>query len=202
MTDLETLAKGTETEEGRIEGAWLDTYLDLKAAGLHWKKAAFAAWYQAPKGSRKPSTMVELANLLNYKSEQVFYKWQHQDWFQELGIERARQAIFARYIGDVDRATINAALIEFGSAGVAARKLFYEQAGFDRQRLEITGEDGGPIEVNDSRYANLSDAALDAAIARRLAGLDSGAGAPETSEGTGRASQDDPGSEGAQPPNP
>lgn len=145
MTDLETLAKGKEDEEGRIEGAWLDTYLDLMAAGLHWKKAAFAAWYNAPKMTRQPQTMVDLAKLLNYKSEQIFYKWTHQDWFQKLGIERARQAIFARYIGDVDRATINAALTEFGSPGVASRKLFYEQAGFDRQRLEITGEDGEPI---------------------------------------------------------
>lgn len=125
---IETYATGTLNSKGQLEGAWLDTYLDLKAAGLHYKKAAFAAWFAAPKGSRKPATMRELAELLNYKSEQVFYKWQNADWFQEIGIERARQSIFQRYIADVDRKTIASAMTEDGSAGVAARKLFYEQA--------------------------------------------------------------------------
>lgn len=125
---IETYATGTRNSQGQLEGAWLDTYLDLCASGLHWKKAAFAAWFNAPKGSRKPATMRELAELLNYKSEQVFYKWQNADWFRESGIEHARQAIFRRYIADIDRKTIASALTEDGSAGVAARKLFYEQA--------------------------------------------------------------------------
>lgn len=126
---IEYIATGIgNLETKKVEGAWLDTYLDLCAAGLHWKKAAFVAWYNAPKTSRQPETMRELAELLNYKSEQVFYKWQNADWFQESGIERARQSIFQRHIADVDRRTIGAALFEFGSAGVAARKLFYEQA--------------------------------------------------------------------------
>lgn len=150
--DLETLAKGTKDSEGRIEGAWLDMYLDLKAAGLHWKKAAFVAWYNAPKASRQPTTMKDLSELLNYKSEQVFYKWQHQDWFKDIGIEKSRESIFVRYVADVDRATIAAALTETGSPGVQARKLFYEQLSPPVVRVEQSGPDGGPIETRQSEH--------------------------------------------------
>ncbi len=146
---IEHLAAGIGNLETKtVEGAWLDTYIDLCAAGLHWKKAAFAAWYNAPKTSRRPETMRELAELLNYKSEQVFYKWQNADWFQESGIEKARQSIFQRHIADVDRKTIASAMTEDGSAGVAARRLFYEQAKL-----------AAPVEV---------DVSLDSAFERAL----------------------------------
>lgn len=126
--DLEPLAQALDDEGKPTAGAWLDTYLDLKAAGLHWKKAAFAAWYNAPKQARQPRTMRELATLLNYKSEQTFYDWQKQPWFRELGIDKLRQLIFQKHIGDVDRKVIHSALTETGSAGVQAARLFYEQA--------------------------------------------------------------------------
>lgn len=167
MSELERYAKGHRNNDGHVEGAWFDTYLDLKAAGLHWKKAAFSAWYNAPKSSRQPGTMVQLAELLNYKSEQVFYKWKQADWFQELGIEQYRESIFTRYVADVDRKTIAAALTEDGSPGVAARKLFYEQAGLDRQSLEITGRDGEEIKhkmiVSSAEIAQLAKEAAAAA---------------------------------------
>lgn len=117
-------AHGTPDATGEIHGAWLDSYYDLRAAGLDWRKAAFAAWYNAPKASRRPGTMRELAALLNYASEQVFYKWQKQDWFQELGIDNLRQSIFNKHMSDVDRATVAAAL----TGSHLDRKLFYEQA--------------------------------------------------------------------------
>ena len=72
-------------------GAWLDAYLDLKAAGLTWKRAAFAAWVNAPKSARQPRTMKELAALLNLKSEQIFYRWQQEAWFRDSGIDKLRQ---------------------------------------------------------------------------------------------------------------
>jgi len=109
-------------------GAWLDAYLDLKAAGLTWKRAAFAAWVNAPKSARQPRTMKELAALLNLKSEQIFYRWQQEAWFRDSGIDKLRQMIFQKFVADIDRKTIHAAMVEDGSPGVAARRLFYEQA--------------------------------------------------------------------------
>jgi hypothetical protein len=131
LTPIEWAASGTPDPDQPDQppaGAWLDSYHDLKATGLHWKKAAFAAWFNAPKAARQPKTMRELAMLLNYASEQVFYKWQRQPWFAAAGIDKLRQAIFQRFIGDVDRKTIAGALTESGTPGVAARRLFYEQA--------------------------------------------------------------------------
>lgn len=124
-------------------GAWLDSYLDLKAAGLDWKKAAFAAWVNAPKSARQPRTMRELAALLNLKSEQVFYKWQQAPWFHEVGIDKLRQMIFQKFIGDVDRKTVHAAMVEDGSGGVAARRLFYEQAKLSAP----TGSEADPLHI-------------------------------------------------------
>lgn len=140
-------------------GAWLDAYLDLKAAGLPWKKAAFAAWFSAPKSTRQPGTMKELAALLNLKSEQVFYKWQQQAWFKDSGVDKLRQLIFQKYIGDVDRKSISEALNESGAAGVAARRLFYEQA-----KLAT-----GPVEVDvpvDSNFERVLRAAYGGAGAQ------------------------------------
>lgn len=127
-------------------GAWLDSYLDLRAAGLDWRKAAFAAWTNAPKSARQPRTMKELAELLNLKSEQVFYKWQQAAWFRETGVDKLRQMIFQKFIGDVDRKTVHAAMVEDGSAGVAARRLFYEQS-----RLAVPVEVDLPADSNFER---------------------------------------------------
>ena len=164
MNKIEDIAAG-ETVNGVIRGGWLDSYLDLRAAGLHWKKAAFAAWYNAPKRHRKPRTMRELAELLNYKSEQVFYKWQNQEWFKTLGIDLYRERIFQRYVGDVDRATIRAAIHDEGGAGVQARKLFYEQLMPPSLRIEHSGPQGGPIQT---RYESLSDDELNNALREAL----------------------------------
>lgn len=147
MADIELIAAGTSDDPNqRAEGAWLDSYLDLVASGLYWKKAAFAAWFNAPKNSRRPGTLKELAELLNYKSEQVFYKWQQQAWFREKGLDKLRQMIFQRHIGEVDRQTISEAAKETGSAGVAARRLFYEQA-----RLAVPVEVDVPVDSNFER---------------------------------------------------
>lgn len=119
-------AQRAEIEKQATAGGWLDSYLGLKASGLFWKKAAFVAWYAAPKKKRKPENQEELAGLLNFKSPDVFQKWRHQDWFKALGVEKLRESIFVDNLVDVDRATIEAALNESGRAGVQARKLFYD----------------------------------------------------------------------------
>jgi hypothetical protein len=192
---VDQIAHGIVDSDGRVVGAWLDAFLDLQAAGLHWKKAAFVAWDNAPKTTRQPQTMVELAELLHYKSEQVFYKWRKQKWYQELGVEQYRRAIFGRYLADVDRATIGAALNESGSAGVQARKLFYEQMTPPALRIEHSGPDGGPIETRTAQYDTLSDDELEAALRRALdagAAFDGAAAAValDADDGGGAAADD------------
>ena len=146
LTPIEFAATGTPDPDHPDKppaGAWLDSYLDLIASGLHWKKAAFVAWSNAPKPHRLPRTLRELAALLNYQSEQVFYKWQQQAWFRDKGLDKLRQAIFQRFIGDVDRKTISEAMYESGSPGVAARRLFYEQA----KLAQPVGSEDDPLHV-------------------------------------------------------
>lgn len=135
---LEELAKGQADENGVLQGGWLNTYLDLKLAGLHWKKAAFIAWQAAPKATRRPRTMRELATELGYKTEQVFYRWKKEAWFAEIDPDKLRRAKLANFLADVDERTVTAAMVETGAPGVAARKLYYELAGvLNPARLDI-----------------------------------------------------------------
>lgn len=120
------------TEAQARSGGWLAAYLDLKAHGLHWKKAAFCAWFSASKSARLPKTLEDLAELLNYKSSWVFHKWKKQAWFRELGIDRLRESILLQHLADVDRRTIEAAL----TGTVADRRLFYEQIREARPDIE------------------------------------------------------------------
>lgn len=130
-------------EQQSKSGGWLNAYLDLHANGLEWRKAVFCAWYNAPKPNRQPETQSQLAELLNYKSPQVFYKWQKQSWFRELGIDRLRESILLQHLADIDRRTIDDAKAADGTAGVAARRLFYEQV--DKARPDVAEEDGVQI---------------------------------------------------------
>ncbi len=147
-------------------GGWLSAYLDLKAAGLPWKKAAYAAWFSAPKSAREPKRLeakrddagriieAGLDSLLGYASGQVFHKWRRQPWFFELGIDHLRESILLDNLADVDSRTISEAKTLDGAPGVQARKLFYEELFKRAQRLELSGV----IEVKDVR--DLSDEEL------------------------------------------
>jgi hypothetical protein len=189
----------SEIEVTALEGGWLQAFRDLRAHGLHWKKAAFAAWYNAPKSERKPDTQEALAELLNYKSPQVFYKWQKQEWFRELGIDRLREAIMLRHLGDVDRKTIQAALNEDGGPGVQARRLFYEQIIMPKQGVEISGPDGGPVQTKDASLTDEERAERIMALFERARARRAGPAADSPGAGgEGQAEGDDSGSGGGE----
>lgn len=159
---MNTVDKST-IENTAETGGWLSAYLDLKANGLHWKKAAYAAWFSAPKTSREPKRLeakrdetgkiIEpgLDSLLGYASGQVFHKWRRQPWFMEMGIDHLRESILLDSLAEVDLRTISEAKTLDGSPGVQARKLFYEELFKRAQRVELSGAGGGPIEVKDVR---------------------------------------------------
>ena len=147
------MTKAADFEQVANEGGWLNAYLDLRSMGLPWKKAAFVAWDASPKQTRQPDTMLALAYLPNYKSEQVFYKWRQQDWYEQIGVNQLRMSIFTQHLAEVDRATIQAAV----SGTHQDRKLFYEQAG------------RGPVVLPDFDTAQQTDAAFERALERAYA---------------------------------
>lgn len=124
------------TEKEAEESGWLSAYRDLLAHGLTWKKAAFCAWFAAPKDARQPETQEKLARLLNYKSVQVFYTWRKKAWFRELGIDRLSESILTEYLADINRAVIDAAL----TGNVHDRRLYFER--LDKARPDVAEDEG------------------------------------------------------------
>lgn len=131
MSDLQD-----STEKQAEESGWLGAYRDLKAHGLNWKKAAFCAWFAAPKDARRPKTQEKLAKLLNYKSVQVFYSWRKKAWFRELGVDRLSESILTQHLADVNRAVIDAAL----TGNVHDRRLYFER--LDKARPDVAEDEG------------------------------------------------------------
>lgn len=131
---IELAAAGQSDESGEIKGAYLGHMYDLISSGICGKgatarnRAAYAAWYSAPKKYRLPQTQNELAELINLKSDQVFYNWRHSDWWPK-AISRAGLALLEEYNADAHRRLIHLALTEGGSPGVAALRLFFERGG-------------------------------------------------------------------------
>lgn len=130
MSDLQDSAEKQAEESG-----WLGAYRDLKAHGLNWKKAAFCAWFAAPKDARRPKTQEKLAKLLNYKSVQTFYVWRKKAWFRELGVDRLSESILTQHLADVNRAVIDAAL----TGNVHDRRLYFER--LDRARPDVAEDE-------------------------------------------------------------
>lgn len=131
MSDLQD-----SVEKQADESGWLSAYRDLKAHGLYWKKAAFAAWFSAPKDARRPRTQEKLAKLLNYKSVQTFYAWRKKAWFRKLGVDRLTESLLTQHLADINRAVIDAAL----TGNVADRRLYFER--LDRARPDVADDEG------------------------------------------------------------
>lgn len=134
LTPLEQAAAGQPDENGEIHGAYMGHMYDLISSGICGKgeaarrRAAYAAWYSAPKQYRQPRTQNELAELLNLKSDQVFYNWKHSKWWGE-AINRVGLELLEQFNADAHRRLIHLALSETGGAGVQALRLFFERGG-------------------------------------------------------------------------
>lgn len=196
---LEQAAAGQE-ENGKIRGAWLMHYYDLVASGIcSRKQAAYAAWYSAPKATRRPKTQEELAGLLNYKSAQIFFKWRQQEWWQE-AINQTGLALLEDYNADAHRRLIDLALNEGGGAGVAALRLYFERL----QQIK-PGEltlSGKAIENTVNVVMALSDDELDSELERleqKRKGPVFATAEGERAAGAGTAAGADPDGEGGEP---
>ena len=89
-----------------------------------WKKAAFIAWLAAPRQSRQPATMTELANLLSV-SRETLWSWKNKNPEIDNMISRLRYDVLSAHLSDVDSVTIRQATSVDGT--VAARELFYRR---------------------------------------------------------------------------
>ena len=67
-------ARAAFVEQKKVPG-WFDEYLKLIDLGWPWRVACYMAWAAAPKISRQPTTLDELAVMLGLRSPRVIYTW-------------------------------------------------------------------------------------------------------------------------------
>lgn len=125
---------------------------------------------------------MELAKLLGYESEQVFYKWQHRDWYRQLVKSvRAVRILELQQLADQQLEH----LLENGGekVKVAAIQIVYQQV-HHQESLAVDNDRPARVAGGDDEFDTLSDDDLRAEeerLARILAERErtqAGAGAP------------------------
>lgn len=148
--------------------AWEAMYRDLleerteeDKARWDWRKALYIAWSCVPTHDRWPKYEYELAEqFLGLSNTRTIRQWKEKDPEIEQRIAEGPKKALLSHIADVMAAL----------AGVAAspdprchqdRKLFLEITGQYKPsgKVELTGEDGGPIDVRE--VSELSDEELE-----------------------------------------
>lgn len=156
--------ESVEAGPGRLEEIGLSGYQDLYwglcRQGWRWQKAAYMAWRAAPRGSRRPKTQYELAEMLGYAGDKIFRLWLNKpdQGPQMLAIIRnAGQAVFEAHLADVDWVTICQA--KAPDSSTSERELFYKRY---RELVGETGQRG----LDDDGLDNLSDDEIEAELER------------------------------------
>ncbi len=166
---------------------WWPIVEDLIAAGLTWRKAVYVAWRICPKSIRWPKTIEELAtDILGLSSARTIRKWHQNDPRIEEFIGKWRmKPVMDRLSDSLDAMFAMAA--KHTPEGNRDRRLHFEVAGIIkvRQRLELMGEGGGPIQVK-----NLDDE-YQRDMAEMLKKLNPGDAAPELNPDNDIASDED-----------
>lgn len=121
-----------------------------RTGGNTWAMAAFAVWRALPKMLRQPRTQADLAGLLGFTSEKVFYKWMRQ--YPDLFVQSTSglQAMIHEFLPDVLWASI-ASATQDGAQGFQDRKMLLSIAGVttDKAERSLTGEPGRPVVVQN-----------------------------------------------------
>ena len=144
---------------------WWEDYLELRARGLDWRKAAYVAWASSPTRARWPKTLEQLAtDVLRLRSDRTIRKWKENNPDLEDMITLVQIAPMLRHRRDVIDALVAVAVRKDPEAH-RDRKLFLEMTGDykPRQVREMTGEGGGPIDFRET-FGELSDEELDQLI--------------------------------------
>jgi hypothetical protein len=143
---------------------WWEDYLALRAEGITWRKAVYIAWRISPVKGRWPKTVEELAvDVLGMHSGRAVRKWHHTDPKVEELIGNYRMTPVMDHLSDSIAAML-AVAAKHDATGNRDRKLHFELAGIlkTRQALEVMGEGGGPVQVQnlDEEYQRDMDALL------------------------------------------
>jgi hypothetical protein len=128
---------------------WAADYLELRAAGWHWRKAVFIAWASMPKAKRIPETQKELATeVLGLKSAHTISKWKRKYPEIEDAIMERQAAPLLKYRADVFEALGQVAKMVDPRAK-PDRQLFLEMTGDykPRQAVDLGNEDDEAFEV-------------------------------------------------------
>jgi hypothetical protein len=130
---------------------WWEDYLALRAEGITWRKAVYIAWRVSPVKGRQPKTIEELAvDVLGMRSARAVRKWHQTDPKVEELIARFRMSPVMDHLTDSLEAMFSVAA-KHTPEGNRDRRLHFEIAGIlkTRQALELMGQGGGPIQVQD-----------------------------------------------------
>lgn len=133
-----------ELQVRRGECPWWEDYLELRAEGWDWRKAAYIAWAASPAVGRWPGTQEELADrVLGLRSDRTIRKWREKDAGLEKRIETLQVAPLLRHRRDVIDALVTVAR-DPDPKSHPDRKLFLEMTGDyrPRQQTELTGKGG------------------------------------------------------------
>jgi len=139
---------------GRLRSLYVDMIEVLAQAGHTggnaWAMAAFAVWRAMPKTKRQPHTQAELATLLGFTSEQVFYKWMRQ--YPDLFVRSSSglQVMIREFLPDVLWASIRSATGD-GAQGFQDRKLLMAMGGMTTDRVEqaLVGDASRPVALRN-----------------------------------------------------
>jgi len=139
----------------KTKPAWWEDYLELRRGGLDWRKAAYVAWASSPTRGRWPKTIEQLAaDVLGLRSDRTIRKWKENNPELEDMIATAQIAPMLKHRRDVIDALVAVARRHDPKAHLD-RKLFLVMTRDYKPgvALALTGEGGGPIEIDlDAEY--------------------------------------------------
>lgn len=163
--------------------AWEDYYYELLAeqvevekpdgskkrvARWDWRKALYIAWHSVPASKRWPKYEVQLIDLLGLTNTRTIRQWKAKDPEIEERIADGPKKLLVGHIADVMEALVTVAKLPDPKA-FQDRKLFLEMTKQYTGKLEVTGEDGGPVElehrVNSEQFAEMMHQAQSLATA-------------------------------------
>jgi hypothetical protein len=108
---------------------WWTEYLDLRAEGWDWRKAALIAWLASPKSRRWPKTLYGLATeVLGLEGDRTLRKWREDDPKIDERAGRAQVAPLFEHRRDVIDALVAVAM-EPNHLAHQDRKLFLTLTG-------------------------------------------------------------------------
>lgn len=148
-----------------------EEYLALRQEGWTWRQAVFIAWSSIPTSRRQPDTKKKLAEQLGLKSDRTFRAWCKKKPEILKRVEEFTVSTLGGHLADVLDAWVKVAKSPDPQAH-KDRITYLEKMGIYKKtkNLELTGEDGGPIETVDLKAEYEKDQEeLAAKIARHQA---------------------------------